>query len=406
MEPLAGVVDTALVGKLDTALLAALAVGTTLLSSFTWVFNFLIHASTQAVASANHDEIGARARVSFSISIIVGLVTAIVLYFFRPWLYDLISDGNIRHDLIDLYFVPRLIGHPFAIVFMTALSILRGLSRVNIALVFVLVTTALNIFLSWLLLYPMNIGLSGAAWGTVLANILGMIACLLVLLREERVRKSAKRIPPKDEWFSFGKNSLNLFGRSLAITGSLFIGSRLAAQQGATTLAAHQILLQVWLFVSFFIDGIAITANIKGAEYSKHKQQENFSQMVRRVLALGCVIGGVFTLLYFVLEHPIQNLFTNDSAVIVLLSGIWPWIALTQIPNSIAFIYDGLLFGLGSLGGFVWVRRWMLCAGILVFLPIALTVDGLNGIWFGLIGMNLFRLVTGFWTTRYLTSKI
>lgn len=399
-------VDTALVGKLDTNLLAALAVGTTLLSSFTWVFNFLIHASTQAVASANHDEIGARSRVSFSIAIAVGIFTALVLYFFRYGLYGLISDGNISYELIDLYFVPRLIGHPFAIVFMTGLSILRGLSRVNIALVFVLVTTALNIFLSWLLLYPLDIGLSGAAWGTVLANILGMIACLIVLAQEERLRASFKRIPPKEEWFNFGKNSLNLFGRSLAITGSLFIGSRLAAQQGATTLAAHQILLQVWLFVSFFIDGIAITANIKGAELSKIKRREEFSLMTRRVLLIGVVIGAIFTGLYYVFEVQIQGLFTNDPQVVALLVGLWPWIALTQIPNSIAFIYDGLLFGLGSLGGFIWVRRWMLCAGIFVFLPIALTIDGLNGIWFGLIGMNLFRLITGFWTTHYLTSKI
>lgn len=405
LEPLSGVVDTALVGHLDTVLLAALAVGTTLLSSFTWVFNFLVHASTQAIASAHDDEVGARTRVSLTVALVVGVVTAVALYLFREQLYELVSGGRVASEDIDQYFIPRLIGHPFAIIFMTALSLLRGLSRVRIALVFVFVTTVLNIILSWLFLYQLNVGLSGAAYGTVLANIIGMVASLGCLAVDPRIRRSFSRLPPTSDWFNFGKNSFNLFGRSLAITGSLFVGSRLAANQGATTLAAHQILLQVWLFASFFIDGVAITANIKGADYSKARNQADLKLMIKRVLIIGLWIGAIFALIYFLFGAFIQGIFTSDEQVLKLLAALWPWIALTQITNSLAFVYDGVLFGLGALGGFVWVRRWMLTAAIAVFLPIAFLIGGLEGVWFGLMMMNLFRFATGWWSSNHLLEN-
>lgn len=387
-------------------MLAALAVGTTLLSSFTWVFNFLVHASTSAVASSDQSEVGGSTRVSLSIALVVGLVTALLLYIFRLPLYQLMGSPDLSPSDIDLYFIPRLIGHPFAIIFMTAMSLLRGLSRVNLALVFVVITTGLNIFLSWLFLYPLNIGLSGAAWGTVIANLLGAIFCLIALFREPRVRASFKNLPSKDHWFKFGKNSLNLFGRSVFLTGSLFFGAKLAAGEGKVALASHQILLQVWLFVSFFIDGVAITANIKGSHFSGFKQQEKFKQLTHRVLGLGAILGLGFSIFYFIFDNFTKELFTNDPEVLALIKTIWPWIVLSQIPNALAFVYDGLLFGLGPVGGFVYVRHWMMIGALFVFLPICLSVDGLIGVWIGLISLNIFRLISGFWSVRHLQKRI
>lgn len=387
-------------------MLAALAVGTTLLSSFTWVFNFLIHASTQSIAAAQASEVGGRVRIGLMVALAVGLLSTALLYFFRFPLYQLISSGNISPELIDQYFLPRIIGHPFAIIFMTGLSMLRGLSRVNTALYLVIITTGLNILLSWYFLYPLGIGLAGAAYGTVLANVIGLIFVLAILWREPKVRSSLHVLPPKEDWFQFGKNSLDLFGRSLAITGSLFFASRLAASVNETNLAAHQILLQVWLFASFFIDGVAITANVKGAELVKSGNQQGFRLMQKNVAILGLILGTIFCLTYFIFSTQIQKIFSHDRDVLVLLDLIWPWVALTQITNALAFVYDGVLFGLGAIGGFKWVRRWMLAAALLVFLPISLSGNGLDGVWYGLMAMNLFRLITCYWTYSRLVKII
>ena len=116
LEPLASVVDTALVGHLDTSLLAALAIGTTLFSSFTWIFNFLIHASTQSIASVVDSSLGARANVSLTIALIVSLVTCLFLYFFRMNLYEMVGASADQFSSVDEYFLIRIYGHPAAIL--------------------------------------------------------------------------------------------------------------------------------------------------------------------------------------------------------------------------------------------------------------------------------------------------
>ena len=50
VEVFASGIDTALVGHLSTKALAALAVASTVFNSLTWVFNFLVNASLEAVA--------------------------------------------------------------------------------------------------------------------------------------------------------------------------------------------------------------------------------------------------------------------------------------------------------------------------------------------------------------------
>lgn len=404
LEPLASVVDTALVGHLDTTLLAALAIGTTILSSFTWMFNFLIHASTQAIASAKNIPLGSRANVSFSVAIIVSLLTCLFLYLFRFNLYELVGAKPSQFELIDQYFVVRVYGHPAAILYMTALSILRGLSKVRTALWFVLLTTGINIFFTWLFLYHFEMGINGAALGTVISNVVGTIITLIALAMNEKVRDEFFKTPPLEQWLSFGKNSLDLFGRSAAITGSLFLAVRFATQLGEVNLAAHQILLQAWLFVSFFIDGIAITANIKGSEYSKDLNLSALKLLIKRVLILGGALGAVFSVIYFIFDQQTQRIFTDDALVLTHLRNLWWLIAISQIPNALAFVYDGILFGLGDNGGFKWVRRWMLIGAIFVFFPIAYFGTGLYEIWLGLICLNIFRLITGFWTTRFIVN--
>ena len=73
-------------------------------------------------------------------------------------------------------------------------------------------------------------------------------------------------------WLHFGKNSWDVFGRSFVLTSVFFLSTRMAAKASTVQLAAHQILLQLWLFSSFFTDGVAMTGTILGAAHAIHVQ--------------------------------------------------------------------------------------------------------------------------------------
>ena len=48
-------IDTGFIGRLPQEHLAALSIGTTLMNSFAWIFNFLIYATSESIASRSDD---------------------------------------------------------------------------------------------------------------------------------------------------------------------------------------------------------------------------------------------------------------------------------------------------------------------------------------------------------------
>ena len=142
LEPLASVVDTAMVGHIETPLVGVLAIATTILSSFTWMFNFLVHASTRNVshhfAKKEGKALAATIRSGLKVAFLIGLVSALCLYFLRYPLYQLAAMPEELSNGVDKYFSIRLIGHPFLILSVTLLSILRGFGQVNLCFYIVL----------------------------------------------------------------------------------------------------------------------------------------------------------------------------------------------------------------------------------------------------------------------------
>ena len=169
LEPLASVVDTAMVGHIETPLVGILAIATTILSSFTWMFNFLVHASTRNVshhfARKEGKALAATIRSGLKVALLIGVASALGLYILRYPLYQLASMPEELSSGVDKYFTIRLIGHPFLILSVTLLSILRGFGQVKLSFYIVMGTTLINIIVTAFLLFVFNWGIEGAAMG-------------------------------------------------------------------------------------------------------------------------------------------------------------------------------------------------------------------------------------------------
>ena len=399
LAPLSGIVDTALVGHLNTSWLAALTVGAIIFNSFSWIFNFLIHTSTQGISDSLAK--GESSRISESIctpiffALGLGILSIILLYPIRTNLYLFAGASPSILSLVDSYFFVRLAGFPAFLLYTTVLSLLRGLEKVALCLYLVVFTTALNIVLSYIFLYRFSWGMKGAAWGSVIADFMGMILSLLFLFIYLPKGMFRFTRPTKGSFFKFSKNSLNLFGRSFILTSTFFIATKLAGGLSIEILAAHQIVLQCWLFSSYFIDGFAITANILGAKYNAKKDTHKFKTLCVRLMVLGGGIGLVFTLVFAIGTEMIWQLFTTDLKVFMVMALVWPLISYSQIINAIAFVADGLLFGTGD---FAFLRRHMAWGFLIVFLPAifySVLYESFMAVWWGMVLLNIYRVISG-----------
>lgn len=401
LEPLSATIDTAFVGQVSTVWLGGMALAVTLLSSFTWMFNFLVHASTQAVASSEDSKVCEAIKTSLSVALVVGIITTFLLWAFKEPLFELVGVNKNLYEHSNSYYSIRIIGHSFTLFYTTVLSLLRGLGRVKISFFMIGLTTALNVLLTYLALFVFDFGLEGAAWGTVISFILGSSVSFYFLLNDKKVKGHFLSSKVKSSgWFKFGKNSLNIFGRSATLTTCFFLSTRFASSFGIKELAAHQILLQLWLFCSFLLDGVAVTGTILGAKYFSRGELGKVKIIFFRLLMIGGVIGIAFTFIYALGGSFLIGLFTKDEEVIKIIFGFWLLIVVSQVTNSFAFVFDGLLFGLEEFG---YLRKFMIIGALMVFLPFALyatNTQSLTFLWVGMISLNIFRGFTGFYKIR------
>jgi len=401
VEVFASGIDTALVGHLSTKALAALAVASTVFNSLTWVFNFLVNASLEAVAHyrgrGDVQLISKQMRMSLILSLGIGFFATGLLYFGRSFWYQLAGAQDSFLVELDLYFSIRSWGQWVSIFFLTLISLFRGMGHVRAAFIMMATTTGLNALLSYILIYHFNMGIAGAAWGTISSTAVTTIISLLWFLSHYRHLLIA---PFKDlwggEWLRMGLNSRDLFLRSLFLTFSFFLSTRIASMVGVTSLAAHQILLQAWLFCAYVVDGIALSGTIIGAESFGRDDKTESRMMSERLLHLAGVVGLLFTLFYLLFRSQFVALFTSDEKVLDLVLKLWFLIIVSQVINAAAFVYDGLLFGFNR---FSYLRKHMILGVLICFLPLSLysyIQKDIVYMWWGMVLLNFYRALTGF----------
>ena len=174
-EPTYVLVDTAIVGHLGTPQLAALAIAATLLSTAITLFNFLTYGTTARVArlhgageAAAAGRIGAQA-LWLSVALGVALATLFVVLA-APAVAAMGGRGEMAEMSVSYLRISAL-GVPFAMVALAGQGFLRGVGNLRTPLVILVASNIANAVLEVLFVYGFGWGISGSAWGTVLAQM-------------------------------------------------------------------------------------------------------------------------------------------------------------------------------------------------------------------------------------------
>jgi putative MATE family efflux protein len=394
-EPLYLLADTAIVGHLGTPQLAALAIAVTLLTSSYWICNFLTYGTTAQVAryhGAGRDDVaGSLAAQALWLAIGIGVAVGALLAALAVPLVSLMGGEGHTADLAVLYLRISSIGLPCALIALAGQGYLRGVSNLRLPLIIVVASNAVNVVLEVLFVYGFDWGIAGSAWGTVIAQ-LGMAGAFVVAL----VRAPAADRRPRLELM----RPLMRIGGNIAVrTGALLLSfafaSAVLARIGEDSLGAHQVAFQLWTFLALVLDAIAIAGQVMIGRMLGAGDAAGAAEAARRMIALCVGFGAALTVVMLALWNVLPHVFTDDPAVIDRIHDIWLIFALMQPANAAVFALDGILIGAGDTRFLMW---GMLGSALLIYVPIALLsleLDwGIVGVWCGLVGLILGRLVT------------
>jgi putative MATE family efflux protein len=393
-EPLYVLVDTAIVGRLGTDELAGLALAATVLSFVIAGSNFLMFGTTEQVAR----RIGAGDRAAAAdvgvqamwLAVFVGVPLAPLLALLaEPVATALGGSGQVLEHAVE-YLRISTIGVPFVLVTLAAQGVMRGSADYVTPLLVLVVSNVANVVIELVLVFGLDMGVGGSALSTVISQA-GAAVAFVVLVVPHLAPAGGLR-PRRDglaPLVSAGRHLLLRVGSMLAVFGG---AAAVAARIDDTTLAGHQIVMSLFLFLALTLDALATPAQTLVADHLGRADPPGAAEVARRAVRLSIAtgIGLGAALLAGALWLP--RAFTADAAVIERGTAALVWLAVMMVPAAIAFAYDGILIGAGD---YRFLGRAAL-AYLVAVLPIGvvvLTVDGLGiaGIWAGLTVWMVLR---------------
>jgi putative MATE family efflux protein len=381
-EPLYNLVDTAIVGHLGRSPLDALAIATSSLSIVAWLAIFLSTATTTAVARSSArgsaDAAGRAVGAAYSVAAGWGAVTCVVVVLIAPLLVSLLGGHAGIGSAAVVYIRISSLGMPFLYLSYAGNGHLIGLENTRTPLVIAVAANIVNVCLELWLVFGLHLGLVGSAWGTVAAQALAAAAYAAAS------RRSAypPLRPARRDVLAVLRDGHRLSVRTIALGVVPLAATAVAARLGPVPLAGQQIAYRLWGMLSLATDALAVPAQVFISAELGRGDRAAAQRAAQRTLVLGIAFGCGLGVVTAGLALFAPAVFTTDPAVRHAAVTALLWSAVTQPLAALAFVYDGVILGLGDYSA---MRRAMLLS-ILAFAPLAALVlrfhwIGLPGVW-------------------------
>jgi len=332
----------------------------------------------------------------FSVALIAMLGLTVILWvlfaFFKRNLFFLFGANEEIMPLVLEYanwivaFFPVFLLSPFISAF------IRNDDAPNLAMTAVIVGAVFNMFGDWFLVFPMNMGMAGAALATVLGN-----AIQLVILCSHFLSKSCKLKFVKPRNFSGNVIKIFLTGSSSgllelanAILISLF-NYKIMKYAGSATLAVFGVICTCASLFQALFCGVGQAAQpIISTNYGAG-QNDRIHKTFRMSVATVVIIGIIFALLGFLAPNILVKLFMDATPEVL------------EIAPSVIRIYFSsfLLMGINVLSMYYFQSIMQTRISLAISLLRGIAISGL------LINvLPAFLGITGIWWTMPITEVV
>jgi putative MATE family efflux protein len=400
-EPLYLLFDLAVVGRLGALSLAGLAIGGLVLSLVSSQLTFLSYGTTARAArffgaGDRGSAVGEGVQATW-LAVGIGVLVVAVIEAAAVPLLRLIADGGDIADMALPWLRIAILGAPAILISLAGNGWMRGVQDTARPLRYVIAGFALSAVLcptlvyGWLGMPRMELA------GSAVANLVGQWLAALLFCQALLV----ERVPLRVDFAVLRAQVVmgrDLLVRTMAFQACFVSAAAVAARFGAASVAAHQVVLQLWGFLALVLDSLAIAAqSLVGAALGAG-QLAHAKSVAWRVTIFSTLAAAVLATAFAVGASVLPTLFTDDRSVLDAIGVPW-WFLVAQLPIAgIVFALDGVLLGAGDAK---FMRNATLVSALVGFLPpiwLSLAFGwGLAGIWSGLTTFMVLRLVFVGW---------
>lgn len=403
--PLAGLVDTAMLGHLpvETALAGA-SLGALVFDFLFWGFGFLRMATTGLAAGAlgrgEHREVSALVWRAVAAGFAIGLVWLLL----RPLVVA--ATGWLLPGTPEVlaeaqgYVGARLWGAPATLANFAWVGWLLGTGRSGRALLLASVANLGNAAFNVWLVWGLGLGAVGAGLATALGQWLALLVIVGATPAVRRARPSWERVVDRSRLRELFRLGTDITIRTMCLVAAMSLFTGASARWGAAALAGQAVLVRLLGVFSYVVDGAAQAVETLAGRAHAAGQREHVAAVVRWGMAVSVALTAAIAAVVGVRPRAVLVLLTDLESVLEHAVAWQPWTLAVAFVGGFAYILDGLFVGTARGRD---LRNAMLLSFGLGFVPpfaLALHAHSMAGLWAALGCFMAARVLTLGWAWR------
>ena len=379
--PLLGLVDVAITGHLGAAsYIGAIALGGMLFNIIYWIFAFLRMGTSgltsQSLGRGDSDNIIRMLARSIAIAFAIAVTLLVLQVPLRELGLLIMQPTEEVRQLTVTYYNICIWGAPATLGLFALTGWFIGMQNSKIPMIIAITQNVVNILVSLVLVFGLGMRVEGVASGTLIAQWCGfLMGCFLCWRNYFGKNPIAKDIQPLRYYLSpspithqpstlnpqpstfnlppspitykaFFSINRDIFLRTLCMVSVMMFFTSAGSWQGEVVLAVNTLLMQLYLLVSYIMDGFANAGEALSGKFYGAGDSDALRTTVRRIFFWGIITAAVFTVTYVTGGKPFLRLLTDEPSVVeASTSYVW-WAYLVPFCSVAAFMWDGIFIGL------------------------------------------------------------
>ena len=398
--PLVGIVDLAIAGRLgDAASIGGIAIATMLFDLLYWNMGFLrVGTGGYAAQAYGRRDFKDAFRVlvqALGTALGAAMIIWAIQYIYLEAAFMIVDCSAEAEVLARKYFFIRIWAAPATLSLFVFKGWFIGMQNTISPMVVDITVNILNLVLSIVFAIGLNMGISGIALGTLVAQYAGVTLALILMYAYYRklfhyiqIKGNLKLKEMKNFFVLNG----NLFLRSTSLLLVYAGFTSIAAKYGDNLLAVSTIMMKLMLLYSYFIDGFAYAGEAVTGRFVGAKDLVSLKKAIRVLFVWTLIIATISTIAYAFADEPLFRLMTNNKEVIDAAQAFLPWLLIVPLLSCVAFILDGIFIGATASAA---IRDTMLLSAATFFITYYLLqgVTGIQALYVGYMAHLIVRTI-------------
>lgn len=398
--PLLGLVDTAVIGHLESPVyLGGVAVGS-MATSFLFMLLLFLRMSTTGFTAqafgANDPQALARALVQ---PLLLALVAGISIVFLRTPLINLtlhiVGGSDAVLEQARRFLAIRWLSAPASLANLVLLGWLLGIHYARAPVVLLVVGNLLNIVLDVWLVMGLQMNVEGAALATALAEYATFFVGLLMVRQGLRLRGVSLAML-KTAWRGNLRRLLalnrDIMLRSLLLQLCFGTVTVMGARLGGNIVAVNAILMTLLTFTAYALDGFAYAVEAHSGRAYGARDGDQLLELWRAACRQSGMVALGFALVYALAGEQIVALLTSLPELQQLADRYLGWQIVLPVIGVWCYLLDGMFIG-ATRGAEMRNSMAIAAAGFAITLA-TVPALGNHGLWLSLTVFLALRGIT------------